>query len=376
MFKDKARFINFGKLRGSYGTTGNDQIGDYQFLSLYSLYSTPVPYQGITGLVPAGLPNHGLQWEETRKLQLGLDLAFWQERFFLNSTWVLNRSSNQLLVYNLPAVTGFTSYVINLPATIQNRSWEFTVMGKIVQQKNFNWTSNGNLTIPKNKLVSFPGLSTSAYANILIVGKPIDVSSYYHYLGVAPGSGDYLYADKNGRPTPTPDPATDRSVLISRFPKWYGGFQNNLTYKGMQLDILFQFVKQIGYNDVAIWNGSRYPGMFARGVSNQPVTVLDRWRKNGDRSSVARFRTGEVSNILVSDHRYADVSYIRLKNLSLSWGMPQKWIDKAHFRNVRIYLHGQNLFTITKYKGLDPEVQGFIALPPLRVVTIGLQAGF
>jgi TonB-linked SusC/RagA family outer membrane protein len=376
LFKDNARFMSFGKVRGSYGTTGNDQIGDYQFLSLYNIYPAgSVPYQGIVPLVPAGLPNHDLQWEETRKLQLGLDLAFWQDRLFLNATWVLNRSSNQLLQYNLPAITGFTSYNVNFPAIIQNRSWEFTVTGKIVQQKNFNWTSNGNLTIPQNKLASFPGLASSTYANFLIVGKPIDVYSYYHYLGVAPGSGDYLYADKNGHPTPAPDPATDRSVIISKFPKWYGGFQNSLTYKSIQLDFLFQFVKQIGYNDLSVWNGSRYPGTFARGVSNQPVAVLDRWRKNGDNSSVARFRTGEVSNIIASDRRFGDASYIKLKNLSLSWGVPQKWIDKAHFRSVQIYLHGQNLFTITKYKGLDPDIQGLTALPPLRVVTIGLQAG-
>jgi TonB-linked SusC/RagA family outer membrane protein len=377
LVKDKARFISFGKVRGSYGTTGNDQIGDYQFLSLYNLLpNAPVPYQGITGLIPAGLPNPDLQWEETRKFQIGLDLGFWQDRLMVNATWVRNRSSNQLLSYSLPYIAGFTSYYVNFPATIQNRNWEFAVTGKIMQKRDFTWTSNANLTIPQNKLVRFPGIANSTYANYLIIGEPIDVYSYYHYLGVAPGSGDYLFADKNGHPTPVPDPATDGTIILSKFPKFYGGFQNNLSYKGIQLDFLFQFVKQTGYNDVVFWNGSRYPGMFVRGYSNQPVTVLDRWQKNGDNASVAKFRTGEVSNILSSDRRYADVSYIRLKNLALSWGVPQKWIDKAHFRNVRLYLHGQNLLTFTKYKGLDPETQSMTSLPPLRVWTLGLQAGF
>jgi TonB-linked SusC/RagA family outer membrane protein len=377
LIQEKAGFISFGKLRGSYGTTGNDQIGDYQFLSLYNLsVNAPVPYQGITGLFPAGLPNPDLQWEETRKLQLGMDLGFWQDRLVVNATWVRNRSSNQLLSYSLPYITGFTSYYVNFPATIQNRNWEFAVTGKIVQKRNFSWTSNANLTIPQNKLVSFPGLATSTYSNSLIIGEPIDVFSYYHYIGVAPGSGDYLFADKNGHPTPSPNLATDRTILISKFPKFYGGFQNNLTYKGLQLDFLFQFVKQTGYNDIAFWNGIRYPGMFARGLSNQPVTVLDRWQKNGDKSAVARFRTGAVPAILESDRRFADASYIRLKNLALSWGLPQKWMDKAHFRSVRVYLHGQNLLTITKYKGLDPETQSMTSLPPLRVWTVGLQAGF
>jgi hypothetical protein len=83
-----------------------------------------------------------------------------------------------------------------------------------------------------------------------------------------------------------------------------------------------------------------------------------------------------VSDILASDRRFADVSYIRLKNLALSWSLPQKWIDKVHFRSVRFYLHGQNLLTITRYKGLDPETQSMTSLPPLRVWTLGLQAGF
>ncbi|OQP67822.1 hypothetical protein A4R26_32715 [Niastella populi] len=376
LVKDKARFISFGKVRGSYGTTGNDQIGDYQFLSLYNLVNTPVPYQRITGLVPAGLPNPDLQWEETRKLQLGLDLGFWQDRLVINATWVRNRSSNQLLQYSLPYVAGFTGYTVNFPATIQNRNWEFTVTGRIIQKRNFSWTSNANLTIPRNKLLRFPGLAASTYAAFLVIGEPIDITRYYRYIGVAPGSGDYLFADKNGHPTVAPDPATDRTVILSRLQQLYGGLQNNLTYKGIQLDVLFQFVKQPGYNDVAFWNGNRYPGMFIRGNSNQPVTVLDRWRKAGDNASVARFRTGEVPNIISSDHRFLDVSYIRLKNVALSWGLPQQWINKARFRSVRIYVHGQNLLTITRFKGLDPEAQSISSLPPLRVLTFGLQAGF
>ncbi|WP_049815593.1 SusC/RagA family TonB-linked outer membrane protein [Niastella koreensis] len=376
IIRSKAGIISFGKLRSSYGSTGSDQIGDYQYMSLYNLYSNaPVPYQGIAGLIPAGLPNPNLQWEETWKLQAGIDLGFLQDRVIVNVTWVRNRSSNQLLRYSLPNTAGFTSYYVNFPAIIQNRNWEFAVTGKISQGKDFNWTCNVNLTLPKNKLVSFPNLSTSTYASRLIVGEPIDVLSNYHYLGVAPGSGDYLFSDRNGHPVLEPNTATDRTSLISTFQKLYGGFQNNLTYKSIQLDFLFQFVSQVGYNDVSFWNGSRYPGMFTRGNSNQPVTVLGRWQKVGDKASVAKFSTGEVATVLDSDHRYTNASFIRLKNLAFYWSLPQKWVDKVHFRSFRIYLHGQNLLTITNYKGLDPETQSMTSLPPLRIWTIGFQAG-
>jgi hypothetical protein len=329
----------------------------------------------MVGLVPTRLPNPDLQWEETRKLQIGLDLGFWQDRVVVNTTWVNNRSSNQLLQYSLPNISGFSDYYSNFPATIQNRNWEFTVTGKILQKKDLSWTSNANLTIPRNKLVSFPNLSTSAYANTLVVGEPVDVVSYYRFIGVGAGTGDYLFADKNGQPTLAPNTLTDRTIFVSRFPKLYGGFQNSFTYKGIQLDFLFQFVKQTGYNDLTFWNSSRYPGMFARGNSNQPVTILDRWQKPGDNASIARFRTTEVQNIINSDRRFTDVSFIRLKNMAVSWGFPQKWIDNAHFRSFRIYLHAQNLLTITRYKELDPEVQSMWSLPPLRVWTIGFQAG-
>lgn len=372
--QDKAGFISFGKLRGSYGTTGNDQIGDYQFLTLYDVYSTPVAYQGMVGLIPTRLPNPDLQWEETRKLQIGLDLGFWQDRVVLNTTWVNNSSSNQLLKYSLPGFSGFDNYFTNFPATIQNRSWEFTVTGKVLQQKDFSWTINANLTIPRNKLVSFPNLSSSTYANFLVVGEPIDVVSYYHFIGVGTGTGDYLFADKNGQPTLNPNTLTDRTVFISRFPKFYSGFQNSFTYKGIQLDFLFQFVKQTGYNDLTFWNSSRYPGMFVRGNSNQPVTILDRWQKPGDNASVGRYRTTEVPDIISSDRRFTDVSFIKLKNIAVSWSLSQKWIDNARFKSFRIYLHAQNLLTITRYKELDPEVQSMSSLPPLRVVTIGLRA--
>jgi TonB-linked SusC/RagA family outer membrane protein len=283
-FKNRFGFISFGKLRGNYGTTGSDQIGDYRYMSLYDFINVSAPYQGIVGLTPAGLPNPSLGWEETKKLQAGIDLGFWQDRLVINANFVRNRSSNQLLSYNLPYQSGVTSYLVNFPATIQNKAWEFVATGKLIQNKNLNWTSSINVTVPQNKLVAFPNLANSSYASYLVVGKPINTSTAqvlkYHWLGVASGTGDYLYADANGHPTIAPT-KEDRTVWISTNPKFYGGFQNNISYKSLQLDFIFQFVKHTGYNDVAFQNGFlRYPGMFDAGYSNQPTMVLDRWQNS------------------------------------------------------------------------------------------------
>jgi TonB-dependent starch-binding outer membrane protein SusC len=377
-FRRYVTMISFAKLRGSFGTTGSDQIGDFRFLRLYNVGTSSVPYQGGIGLIPAGLSNLNLQWEETRKLQVGIDVGLFQDRLFVNATFVRNRCSNQILSYPLPSQTGDNGYQVNLPATIQNKNWEFVVTGKIIQTKSLVWTSTLNLTMPQNKLIKFPGLSTSTYARRLHLGKPMDVWGYYHWLGVAPGTGDYLYADKKGNPTLTPDPLEDNNMLLSFFPK-YAGFENTLSYKGVQLTFIFQLVKQKGYYFSAAFNGLPYwfPGMFGAGVSNQPVNLLDRWQKPGDlNKSVARYSTISPTNvdILDSDRAYADASYIRLKNISLSWDLPQKSLHKAFVRSLQLYLHGQNLLTFTNYKGLDPEAQG-LSLPPLQLCTVGIKMG-
>jgi TonB-dependent starch-binding outer membrane protein SusC len=374
-FKPYTNFVSFGKLKGSYGTMGSDQIGDYRFMSLYNLGNAP--YQGIIGLYPESLPNSELEWEKTKKLQVAIDIGFLQDKLMINATFVRNRSSNQLLSYALPLQTGFTGYTVNFPATIQNKNWEFSITGKIIQKKNVIWTGALNLTLPQNKLISFPDLATSTYANKLKVGAPLDVFGYYHWLGVAPGSGDYLFADKKGNPTLTPNVDEDRIISISLFPKFYGGFENTISHKGLQLNFIFQFVKQTALNDVEIYNGfaHRFPGMFAAGVSNQPTTLNNHWQKPGDKSFVARYSTIRPAiTILDSDRRFASTWYIRLKNISLSWDLPQKWLDRMHFGNFQIYLHGQNLLTFTNYKGLDPEINR-LSLPPLQIYTTGIKLG-
>jgi TonB-dependent starch-binding outer membrane protein SusC len=375
-FERYANVISFGKLKGSYGTTGSDQISDNRFMSLYDVSTHDVPYQGIIGLSPSRIPNPELQWEETRKLQVGIDIGFLQDGLMINATFVRNRSSNQLLAYTLPSQTGFDSYQVNFPATIQNKNWELSAIGKLIQKENLQWTSGVNLTLGRNKLIAFPDLATSGYASYFIVGEPIDVTRYYHWLGVAVGTGQYLFTDSKGIPTLTPKAPEDQTVRISQLPKFYGGFENTIVYKGVQLSFIFQFVDGIGNNRIEYFNAmSRFPGMFAAGVSNQPLTVLDRWQKPGDIKPIAKYSIYEPQAIDGSDRRFADIWYIRLKNISLSWNLPQKWLVKARFRNLRIYLHGQNLLTFTKYKGLDPETKSTTSLPPLQVTTFGIQLG-
>lgn len=384
-FMQSFDFISFGKLRASYGTTGNDQIGDYNFLSMYrnSNSYAPTSYQGVTGLYPQKLTNPYLQWEATRKTNIGLDLGFFNDRILLNTEYYINSSSNQLLSTALSIVTGFTSIAQNLPASVQNRGWEFSLNTANIRGKDFKWTSNFNLTIPRNKLMSFPGLAGSSYANTYVVGQPITAVRLFHLLGVDPTTGKYQFADKNGNPTYTPVLNTDNTTMVDLAPRFYGGFQNSFSYKHFQLDVLFQFVKQMGMG-VEMGYLPGYFSLFNNG--NQPVGILNAWKKAGDVASIQR-TDATLANITqwtnassYSDAAYSDASYIRLKNLSLSWQLPDSWIKKATLKNARLYLQGQNLLTITSYKGLDPETlphfTGAGSLPPLQVITAGVQVTF
>lgn len=370
--------LSFGKLRGSYGTTGSDQIGNYTYLNLYNSLFQGNPYQGGNALLSAGLPNSHLQWEETTKLQLGLDLGFFQDRLLFNGTYARNRSSNQLLPYNLPSQTGFSSILTNFPATVQNTSWEFSLQGAIIKGKEFNWNSNFNLTVPKNKLVAFPGLATSPYAQALVIGQPLNIAKIFNYVGVDPATGKYQFLDANGKTTFTPQYGVDQYLYETSDPKYFAGFQNSLSYKNFRLDFLFQYVKQ-RINDGFLYNNlSSVPG---RKSINEYTYVLQAWQNPGDIAPVAKYNSNNsllanVGALQASNGAWSDDgSFLRLKNVSISYQLPDYWLHHIGMRSASLFLHGQNLVTFTKYKGLDPET-GVRALPPLRIVTLGLQAGF
>lgn len=375
-FMKNASLISFAKLRASYGTTGNDQIGDYVFLSLYDNVSNQgLPYQNSTGLVPNTLPNPYVEWEETRKLQVGLDIGFYNDRILINSTYSRNRSSNQLLSYALPSFVGFGNIIQNFPATIQNTSWEFSLLTTNIKSKQFSWSTRFNLTIPENKLYEFPDIEKSTYVNSLIIGKPLGLTKAYRFAGVDPGTGKYMFLDSAKNPTSTPA-LVDRTFYFSSFPRFYGGLENIFNYKSFELSFLFQFVQQTGRN-YFFYNGSQFPGQFASFGGNQSVGVLNRWQKPGDEAAVAPYSTKNTQfTAAASDYFYTDASYIRLKNLSLSWQTPSRWLKKVKMQNARIYLQGQNLITITNLRGMDPENLSIQSLPPLKLITAGVQVTF
>jgi TonB-dependent starch-binding outer membrane protein SusC len=374
-FLEKLRsFLSYGKLRGSYGSSGNDQIGNYQYLD--SWVSTPNPYQAIPGFAPARLFNADYSWEVNRKMEAALELAFMHDRLFVSSSWFRNRSSNQLVAYPLPGQTGFSSINKNLPALVQNRGWEWLVNYRSNYTSQTRWESSFNLSDYKNELLSFPGLSSSSYARTYVIGQPLSVLQGYRFLGVDPQSGVYTFQDldKDGKLSYP----NDFAVLGNLDPKFYGGFTNTVYFKNFELSLLIEFRKQKGRNYLQSLV-LRTPGS----MYNQPDFVLDRWQKPGDLASVQQFyvNTGSapaktLTNFLQSDGWSGDASYIRGKNLSLAYDLPKNSLQKFNIDGARFYVQAVNFCTFTNYKGADPETQNFYALPPLRQVFIGATLNF
>ncbi|MGX7666074.1 SusC/RagA family TonB-linked outer membrane protein [Flavobacterium pedocola] len=368
-FLDGNSSLSFGKLRASYGITGNDQIGDYQYLDTYA--STGAIYQGTIGLEPTRLFNPDFGWETNKKFEIALETGFLNDRIFLTTAWYNNSSSNQLVGIPLPGTTGFTSLQANLDATVQNRGLELSLRTVNFQNKNFGWTTNINFTKAGNKLLSFPDLENSTYRNQFVIGQPLNIQKVYHFTGVNPQTGLYEFEDVNGDGILS---AQDDKQIIKDFnPDFFGGVQNQFRYKELQLDFLFQFVKQLNWSPVV---NTSVPGM----LSNQPAEVANHWQSPSNTGTYQIYTDGSNGAAVDAFYRYiesdaavVDASYIRLKNISLSWDVPGSVLKNV---KCRIYIQGQNLLTFTPYKGADPEFKSSGYLPPLKVWTTGMQFSF
>ncbi|MFI1770568.1 SusC/RagA family TonB-linked outer membrane protein [Thalassobellus citreus] len=359
-------FLSFGKIRASYGISGNDQIGDYQYLDTYAFGSSP--YQYIIGLQPTRLYNPEFSWESNKKLEFSLEIGFLQDRIFISSSYYCNKSSNQLVGIPLSGTTGFNFLNANLNATVENKGWELELNTTNIVSKNMRWTTSINLTIPKNKLLEFPDLEGSTYANQLVIGKPLNILKVYESTGVNLQTGLYEFTDfNNDNAISAPD---DKQVTKDLNPKYFGGLNNHFSYKKFNLDVLFQFTKQLGVHFLGI------PGT----MGSQTKNVLKRWQNVRDQTHVQRYTSGlnvdglvAYSNHNQSDAVISDASYLRLKTLALSYQVSKKTSNGI---GCNLFLRAQNLLTITSYNGLDPETNSSSTVPPLRFISLGTQLTF
>ncbi|MBL7742001.1 MAG: hypothetical protein JNN00_00875, partial [Chitinophagaceae bacterium] len=283
-------------------------------------------------------------------------------------SWYNNRSGNQLIDYPLPYTSGpFGHYVVNLPALLSNRGFEFELAIAPVRTKKMTWTITGNASLTRNKLLKYPGLESSSFANTYVIGEDISIVKAYSFTGVNVQTGlpEYEDVNRDGRIS-----APDDYVIIGKTsPSSYGGVGTDIQYYGFQFSVFFQFSNQ-----------------YAQGLSTIPGTrsnkfriALQRWQKPGDITPIPRATitaTTPYLNLARSDAAFYDASYWRLKNVSLSYKLSEKIAHKMRMSSCRIYCEGQNLLTWHKEGNLyDPETaNGGIA--PLMTVVFGIQLTF
>jgi TonB-dependent starch-binding outer membrane protein SusC len=370
-------FISFGKLRTSYGVTGNDQIGDYKYLDKWQELTGA--YMGRTGIHPVQLADSNYSWEVSRKLEAAIELGLFKDRIMITAAHYRNRTGNQLIAYVLPGITGFNSYAAkNSPALVQNTGWELQLQTK--NRINPNWQLNGNilLTIPRNKLIAFPNLATSSYKTKLAIGQSLSVLNTYEYKGVNANTGLFEFVDQDGDGSISYP--NDYRLLGHVDPQWYGSVQANIQYKRWQLDIFWEIRKQRASSYLYTMYSFHPPGTM---LKNQPIMALHRWPNCKECAALQQYTTGVVdatsdaiSNFVDSDGYIKDASFARLRNIELSWQLSTQWMKNFAIKHCRFYIQAQNIITITPYKGFDPETRSISTLPPLRTIAGGIELSF
>jgi len=364
-------FLSFGKLRSSYGATGSDPIPAFAYESLSQF--TGSNYNNQKGLSPERHSDSTLHWEVNKKLEAALDLGFWNDRINFTAAWYRNRCNDQLVGFPTPNFTGFSYVTTNSPADVQNTGWEFNWSGKWFTG-NFNWTSSFEISFNRNKLLAYPNLAQSPYAGLYTIGQPLNIVKDYQSIGVDPLTGQYALKDFNGDgqigngffPFGAYD---DRQDIIDLSPKYEGSFTNNFQYKNFTLSVLLYFKKQLGFNVLESLGSP--PG----NIGNMPVDVLSRWQKPGDITTVGKATTMSTLNYSYyqgSSANITDASFIRVQNVEFAYTFPDRFSKRLGLANFKIYARGQNLYTFTGYKGIDPETEAFGSMPKLRIITAGI----
>lgn len=372
--------ISLFKIRASYGLTGNAEIGEASFLSLYSVSN----YPEAPGFVPFQLGNKDLKWEKTTQADVGLDLGFINNRISATFDWYKKHTTDLLLSVNIPSTTGYTTILRNL-GTMNNQGVELTVNSNNFVGK-FKWNTSLNVAYNRNRVLNINGQIIRSGVSLeqrAIEGQPIGVFYGQKFLGVDPETGDALYLGEDGKPT-TDFESAARVVVGKSNPDWTGGFTNTFSYAGFDLNVFFVFVTGNKVNNAG---GYFQSDGFYNGFDNQTTDILNAWRKPGDITNVPRIGYFFGSGYQQTSSRWLyDGSYIRLRTLTFGYTLPKSVIQHLRIQSARIYATGLNLWTKTKYPG-DPEVntatvtnitggQDFYTIPQAKTITVGLNINF
>ena len=409
------------KFRLSWGITGNNRVGDYAYFTAIE-YADHFAHGNQTPSSATGVTqynNNGLSWEKTEQIDIGLDYGMFDNRVMLTADVYRKTTRDLLLNAYVPYSTGVGSALLNV-GSVRNEGVEITLETLNIQGRDFKWSSSFNISFNRNEVLELANNQTAFTTSlkwtgdfsstplyITRVGGPI--SSFYGLVwdgvyqledfNVNPdGSyslkttvpdngnardiikpGDIKYVDQNGDGTINND---DMTMIGRAYPIHTGGFGNDFTYKGLTLSVFLQW--SYG-NDIMNANRIALEGNYAGRAVNQLASYADRWSLDNQTST--NYRAGGYGpRGYYSTRTLEDGSYLRIKNVMLSYDLPKKALKKMHMSKMQIFTSVQNLYTFTNYSGLDPEVStlhsaltpgfDYSAYPRARVYQVGLKLGF
>lgn len=381
--------LSFLKARASYGITGNAAIPNFASLGLWGGTS----FAGRAGIVPVQIANPDLQWERTTQVDAGLDFDLFGGRLSGEFDVYSKNTEDLLLAVNIPATTGETTVLRNV-GTLRNRGVELALSSRILNTRAFSWTAAFNISTNQNEITDLNGqVITGGFINQAIEGEPIGVFYGYEYAGVDPDNGDALYyvneMDEAGSvvdaeaTTNNPNEA-NRVVLGSPHPDFAGGLDNTLSFGAVEFRMFWQFVVGNQIYD----GGGRFKTANGDYYDNQLANQMERWQEPGDITDVPEARLYFGNGTAASSRYLYDGSYLRLKNLSLAFNVPTRYLDQLDVQAARVYVIGTNLLTFTEYPWWDPEVNAdyvagniglgneFYSAPQARTVSLGLEFTF
>ena len=390
------------KLRAGYGLTGNNNIGNYRYLAQLAPNNYIIGDANAPGLTPNSFPNADLAWESMSQYDVGIDLALFKNRISLTADYYNRTNRDMLFEIQTPAATGLTTATVNL-GSVRNRGFELALTTRNVQHRNFTWNTDFNIAFNQNKVLEMSSDAdrifgnTGGRGNTHVTQKGYPIGSFYGRRAVGvfgsdgeaaeygkqpfARAGDVIWADSNDDGVINDD---DREILGSPLPDYTLGFNNSFSFKGFTLDVFTNAV--VGneiYNALFAFNNSSVQ-------NNARYVDENRWRspeEPGDGRWGRAIRGGRNNNTLFSSLYVFDGSYWRIRNVVLSYAVPNTFARKLGLQSVRLNASATNLLTVSDYPGFDPEVGNagnnqralgvdFGTYPVARTITFGLNANF
>ncbi len=387
-FLADSKWLSFLKLKASYGLTGNAEVPNYPWQKLWSGTGA---YGSNPGQIPLQIDNYDLKWESTASFDFGAEIGVLNNRLSFELDYYIRNTRDLLLNVELPGSSGFTSQLRNL-GKLKNQGFEFTVNSENIVSRDFRWSTNLNFSFNRNKITDLNGqeLGVGGY-NRAREGEPIGVFVSREFAGADPANGDALYYKntllsdgKRDRSTTNDYNEAEEVVIGSPNPDFIYGFRNTFSYKGIELDVFLQGVQG---NEIYDGGGQYYSASGSNGYDNQTTDQLNSWKQPGDITMVPEARRGWANGTDPSSRYIMDGSYLRVKQLTLAYNFPKGITNRIRLDRLRVYARAQNLFTITSYKGWDPEVnadyqatninQGvdFYSVPQAKTIVFGINVG-